>query len=160
MLGIYGPNVLTKEGDEGRWHRRITGRVFSERNNRLVYEEAVCQATQMLEAFNQNRNNHPTILIQRFCELLMEPTNPQCPRRNFQIRLERNCCRSSRSSTLLVWHWKRQPNMEKSYSFLSQCNKLLSSEFTSHRFSPYLDSKVTLQTSSRSGHRVPRICML
>jgi cytochrome P450 len=63
-LEIYGPNVLTTEGQDGRFHRKVTGKLFSERNVRLVYEESVRQASQMLTSWGCKYNNE--IILERY----------------------------------------------------------------------------------------------
>ncbi|KAJ3520439.1 hypothetical protein NM688_g9161 [Phlebia brevispora] len=41
LLTVYGDNILTTEGDEWKRFRRITAPAFSERNNKLVWDETV-----------------------------------------------------------------------------------------------------------------------
>jgi hypothetical protein len=64
VLEIYGPNVLTTEGQDGRFHRKVTGKLFSERNIRLVYEDSVRQASQMLTSWESKYNNE--IIFERY----------------------------------------------------------------------------------------------
>ena len=47
-LNIFGKNVLTTEGDDWRVHRRVTAPSFSEKNNRLVFQEALHHVQAML----------------------------------------------------------------------------------------------------------------
>lgn len=65
VLEIYGRNVLTTEGDDGRFHRKVTGKLFSERNVRLVYEESVRQAVQMLSSWESKCENN-TVVFERY----------------------------------------------------------------------------------------------
>ncbi|KAG9083983.1 hypothetical protein FRC06_004287, partial [Ceratobasidium sp. 370] len=39
FVGMFGPNILTSEGDTWKRHRRITQRAFSEENAKLVWSE-------------------------------------------------------------------------------------------------------------------------
>ena len=39
VLATFGPNVLVAEGDAWKAQRRVVAPAFSERNNRLVWEE-------------------------------------------------------------------------------------------------------------------------
>lgn len=47
-LDIYGRNVVSTEGVEWKFHRKITSSGFNEKNNVLVFEEACKQAQGML----------------------------------------------------------------------------------------------------------------
>ncbi|KAJ9607585.1 hypothetical protein H2200_007663 [Cladophialophora chaetospira] len=47
-LNTFGPNVGTSEGDAWQRQRKITAVAFNERNNSLVWQEAVKQSRQML----------------------------------------------------------------------------------------------------------------
>jgi cytochrome P450 len=50
-LNTFGPNVGTAEGDAWQRQRKITAVAFNERNNRLVWEEAIKQTRQMLSSW-------------------------------------------------------------------------------------------------------------
>ncbi len=50
-LNTFGPNVGTAEGDAWQRQRKITAVAFNERNNSLVWEEAVKQTKQMLSTW-------------------------------------------------------------------------------------------------------------
>ncbi|GBE81403.1 hypothetical protein SCP_0311320 [Sparassis crispa] len=41
VLSFYGSNIVITEGDEWKRHRKITAPAFSERNNRLVWDESI-----------------------------------------------------------------------------------------------------------------------
>ena len=47
IVDIYGPNISSVTGAEWRRHRRVTASPFNERNNRLVWDEALRQAGQL-----------------------------------------------------------------------------------------------------------------
>lgn len=46
VVDIYGPNISSVTGAEWQRHRRVTASPFNERNNRLVWDEALRQAAQ------------------------------------------------------------------------------------------------------------------
>jgi len=48
-LDIFGRNVVTTEGDTWRMHRRVTAPSFCERNNKLVFAEALHHTKAMLK---------------------------------------------------------------------------------------------------------------
>lgn len=64
-LDIYGKNVVTSEGTAWRLQRKITARPFSERNNQLVHEESVKQATQMMESW-ESQFHEGTVVIEKY----------------------------------------------------------------------------------------------
>ncbi|KAJ7596564.1 cytochrome P450 [Mycena floridula] len=47
LINIYGKNVINADGDIWRFHRRVTGPVFSERIHADVWRQSVIQATNM-----------------------------------------------------------------------------------------------------------------
>ena len=49
--------MLTTEGAEWRLHRKITSRPFSEKNNQLVHDESIRQATQMMASWESKSTN-------------------------------------------------------------------------------------------------------
>ncbi|KAF7977721.1 hypothetical protein HWV62_40575 [Athelia sp. TMB] len=51
IINIYGRNVINADGDVWRFHRRVTGPVFSERINRDVWGEAMRQASFMMQSW-------------------------------------------------------------------------------------------------------------
>lgn len=62
ILDIYGRNVLTSEGAAWRLQRKITARPFSERNNQLVHDESVKQATQMMESWESQMYDNAVVI--------------------------------------------------------------------------------------------------
>ncbi|GJE85499.1 cytochrome P450 [Phanerochaete sordida] len=48
-LSLYGPNIVASEHDEWKRYRRICSPSFSERNNRLVWEETVRVMTELFD---------------------------------------------------------------------------------------------------------------
>ena len=65
ILDVYGKNVVTTEGSSWRLHRKITSRPFSEKNNQLVHDESVRQATQMMASWDQNAKNG-AVLVNKY----------------------------------------------------------------------------------------------
>ncbi|OJD35576.1 cytochrome p450 [Diplodia corticola] len=53
IIDIYGPSVASTDGADWTRHRRITATPFTERNNRLVWAEALRQTGQMLAYFER-----------------------------------------------------------------------------------------------------------
>ena len=51
VLDVFGKNMLTVEGALWRLHRKITQPSFSERNNRVVWAEALHQGQAMVESW-------------------------------------------------------------------------------------------------------------
>lgn len=51
IINIYGRNVINADGEVWRFHRRLTGRVFSERIHGLVWTEGVKQAKKAMETW-------------------------------------------------------------------------------------------------------------
>lgn len=48
MLNCFGPNVITATGEDWRRHRKVTAAAFTEKTNRLAWDEALRQADQVL----------------------------------------------------------------------------------------------------------------
>ena len=57
MLGIFGPNVGTVEGQEWQRHRRITGAAFNEQCYMTVWSESLRQADGMLQWWTSKGSN-------------------------------------------------------------------------------------------------------
>jgi cytochrome P450 len=70
-LDIYGRNVVTTEGLTWRLHRKITSRPFSEKNNLLVHEESVRQASQMFASW-EKRSKDGEVLIEKYAHLSLQ----------------------------------------------------------------------------------------
>ena len=60
-LKIYGTNVVTTEGPIWKAHRKITGPPFSEKNNHLVWAEAIFQAQSMIDSWMRGGTRSRTI---------------------------------------------------------------------------------------------------
>ena len=60
-LMLYGANVVTTEGQIWRAHRKITSPPFSEKNNHLVWEEAIFQAQSMIDSWMRGGTRSRTI---------------------------------------------------------------------------------------------------
>ncbi|KAL5001058.1 cytochrome P450 [Aspergillus recurvatus] len=56
-LDLFGRNVFTTEGSQWSYHHRYTAPAFSEKNNTLVWREAVQQAEQMTEYWSKEHSN-------------------------------------------------------------------------------------------------------
>jgi cytochrome P450 len=56
-LEIFGPNVVTLNGELWARHRRITTPPFNERNSSLVWKESLLQANSMLKSWVQKRGD-------------------------------------------------------------------------------------------------------
>lgn len=58
MLTVFGPNLVSSEGDVWKRQRRIVAPVFSERNNRLVQSAAMGFVDEMIASWNQGEPTH------------------------------------------------------------------------------------------------------
>jgi hypothetical protein len=56
-IKIYGENVVTSEGRDWRRHRRITAPPFGEKNNRVVWQETLFQAGEMVRHWLEGKSN-------------------------------------------------------------------------------------------------------
>ena len=61
VFNVYGPCVMSVNGEEWQRHRRITNPAFRESNNQLVWTESLKQARQMLEARVNQHGSKATI---------------------------------------------------------------------------------------------------
>ncbi len=57
LVDIFGKSILTQEGQEWRRHRKIVGPSFSEKSNRLVFEESLRQAEGMMNLWATQGTN-------------------------------------------------------------------------------------------------------
>ncbi|KZV68494.1 cytochrome P450 [Peniophora sp. CONT] len=57
---LYGSNIVASEGEEWKRHRKITAPAFSERNNRLVWDETVRIVDDLMNDIWQNA---PTVTV-------------------------------------------------------------------------------------------------
>lgn len=71
VLDIFGPNVVTTEAEEWRFHRKITSRPFTEANNRLVHSESLIQSRGMMEEID-NRSSTGSTLVPSVVSLTMK----------------------------------------------------------------------------------------
>ncbi|KIM26472.1 hypothetical protein M408DRAFT_193558 [Serendipita vermifera MAFF 305830] len=59
---LYGPNLVASESDEWKRHRKIAAPSFSERNNRLVYDETTRITTEIFESWS-NKGGGETVKV-------------------------------------------------------------------------------------------------
>jgi cytochrome P450 len=57
LVDIFGKSILTQEGQEWRRHRKIVGPSFSEKSNRLVFEESLRQTESMMKLWATQGTN-------------------------------------------------------------------------------------------------------
>lgn len=57
IVDLFGKSILTQEGQEWKRHRKIVGPSFSEKSNRLVFEESVRQAEGMMNLWAEKKGN-------------------------------------------------------------------------------------------------------
>jgi len=57
LINLYGTNLVSTEGPEWKRHKKITGSAFSEKSNRLVFEESLRQAESMINFWQSQRSN-------------------------------------------------------------------------------------------------------
>jgi hypothetical protein len=57
LVDIFGKSILTQEGQEWRRHRKIVGPSFSEKSNRLVFEESLSQTESMMKLWTTQGTN-------------------------------------------------------------------------------------------------------
>ena len=62
ILDIYGKNIVTTEGAEWKPHRKITVKSFSEKDNKLVHEESISQASQMMASWESKCKNGSVVI--------------------------------------------------------------------------------------------------
>ena len=60
-LKLYGANVVTTEGQVWKAHRKITSPPFSEKNNHIVWAEAIFQAQSMISSWMEGGVKSPII---------------------------------------------------------------------------------------------------
>ncbi|KZT71520.1 cytochrome P450 [Daedalea quercina L-15889] len=59
LLTFYGSNVVVTEGDEWKRHRKISAPSFSERNNRLVWDETVAIVRELCQGVWAGKRDIP-----------------------------------------------------------------------------------------------------
>ncbi|TDL26326.1 614/534 cytochrome P450 [Rickenella mellea] len=68
LLRYFGDNILITEGDEWKRHRRTANPAFSERNNRMVWNEAVRIVNDM---FKNDWQDRPEIVVENCVDITM-----------------------------------------------------------------------------------------
>lgn len=63
IINIYGRNVINADGDVWRFHRRVTGPVFSEKINQVVWDEGMTQAQYMVESWQKGSEKSDDVRI-------------------------------------------------------------------------------------------------
>ncbi|KIJ46886.1 hypothetical protein M422DRAFT_29073 [Sphaerobolus stellatus SS14] len=61
ILGMFGSNIIMTEGEEWKRHRKIAAPAFSERNNRLVWEETSRIVSDMLSTSMWDKKTSMTV---------------------------------------------------------------------------------------------------
>ena len=54
VVDIFGRSIISQEGAEWRRHRKVVGPSFSEKSNKLVFEESLRQAQSMMDSWSYN----------------------------------------------------------------------------------------------------------
>lgn len=62
LINIYGRNVINADGEIWRFHRRVTGPVFSERIHADVWQQAIVQTNNMVKFWTQ-RDESRSVLV-------------------------------------------------------------------------------------------------
>ena len=57
IVDIFGRSMLTQEGSEWKRHRKVVGPSFSEKSNKLVFEESLRQAEGMIGLWSHQSKN-------------------------------------------------------------------------------------------------------
>jgi cytochrome P450 len=57
IIDIFGRSILTQEGNEWKRHKRVVGPSFSEKSNRLVFEESLREVEAMLDVWVGREGN-------------------------------------------------------------------------------------------------------
>jgi len=57
IMDIFGRSMLTSEGQEWRRHRKVVGPSFSEKSNKLVFEESLRQAEGLIALWASQGSN-------------------------------------------------------------------------------------------------------
>ncbi|KAL0566453.1 hypothetical protein V5O48_015555, partial [Marasmius crinis-equi] len=68
-LDIYGRNIVTTEGEDWKKNRKIAAPAFSERNNRLVWNESVLMLT---EFFDEVWGDKEVIAVDNFLGIALQ----------------------------------------------------------------------------------------
>lgn len=62
IVDIFGPSILTTEGEEWKRHRKIVAPAFSEKSNSLVWKESLRQGLGMIDVWSKLSGNVPEIM--------------------------------------------------------------------------------------------------
>jgi cytochrome P450 len=57
IIDVFGRSIVTVEGQDWRRHRKVVGPSFSEKSNKLVFEESLRQARGMMELWASQGSN-------------------------------------------------------------------------------------------------------
>jgi cytochrome P450 len=57
IVDIFGPSILTTEGEEWKRHRKIVAPAFSEKSNSLVWRESLRQGLGMVDVWSKLKDN-------------------------------------------------------------------------------------------------------
>jgi hypothetical protein len=65
IVDLFGKSILTQEGQEWKRHKKIVGPSFSEKSNKLVFEESLRQAEGMMNLWaSQGRNTKEDVKVE------------------------------------------------------------------------------------------------
>jgi cytochrome P450 len=53
-MTLYGPNLVTTEGEQWKFYRKVTSRTFSQKNFQLVHSETYRQVDQMMASWGDS----------------------------------------------------------------------------------------------------------
>ncbi|OAG34763.1 hypothetical protein AYO21_11064 [Fonsecaea monophora] len=71
LFNAFGPNVISVNGEDWQRHRRIVNPAFREQNNRLVWDESLSQARQMIEVVANRADSCRSMLdVRNDCVLI------------------------------------------------------------------------------------------
>jgi cytochrome P450 len=62
LLSIFGQSIIGVEGSDWRRHKKIVGPSFSERSNKLVFEESSRQAMRMMAMWSSHPGNSKKVI--------------------------------------------------------------------------------------------------
>ncbi|KAH9953726.1 614/534 cytochrome P450 [Lactifluus volemus] len=68
VLAIFGPNIVASEGHEWKRYRKIAAPPFSEKNNKLVWDETV---NVMLDLFSNVWGDKPEVIVDHFLDITL-----------------------------------------------------------------------------------------
>jgi cytochrome P450 len=63
VVDMFGGSILTQEGAEWKRHRKVVGPSFSEKSNKLVFEESLKQAAGMMENWALNGSSRDDVRV-------------------------------------------------------------------------------------------------